>query len=419
MEYDPALRQKRARTARKIALLNVKYSPNLGDGIIAECLESELSRLKPEWEVRSIDLAGRMSYGTGLDRSRGVALTVLEHLPSPVRRIVTSIALRTLIRLRYRRVWRDAGSDVDAAIIGGGQLFADADLNFPLKISAALNELQAPSTPVAVFGVGVAGRFSRKGHKLLVEALEDAPIAHVATRDQASSDRWDRSFARSGIPVSEICCDPGLLASQVYPVSSRHESERKTIGIGIVNPATIQLHSGASSSFSRSEALSYWSRLCEDLLGHGYRITLFTNGPQDDESFLSEVLEAVDSEKVARAPKAMSPHDLAQTVSGFDAVIAHRLHASILAYAYCIPHVGLGWDPKIKAFFTSVGREEYAVDPAHTSPARLTDLVAKAIQNGLDEERHTAVMEETRTAIRTCVEDLEAALSDTDESPPY
>jgi len=31
-------------SARRIALLNVKYSPNLGDGLLSECLEAELAR---------------------------------------------------------------------------------------------------------------------------------------------------------------------------------------------------------------------------------------------------------------------------------------------------------------------------------------------------------------------------------------
>ena len=43
----------------KIALLNVKFSPNLGDGLLSECLERELAEALPGATVVSIDLAGR------------------------------------------------------------------------------------------------------------------------------------------------------------------------------------------------------------------------------------------------------------------------------------------------------------------------------------------------------------------------
>jgi hypothetical protein len=55
-----------AAPARRIALLNVKYSPNLGDGLLSECLEAELAHtfqaIAPGTQVFSIDLAGRRAY---------------------------------------------------------------------------------------------------------------------------------------------------------------------------------------------------------------------------------------------------------------------------------------------------------------------------------------------------------------------
>ena len=39
-----------------IGVLNVRYSPNLGDGLLAECLEAELRSIRPGIETRSIAL---------------------------------------------------------------------------------------------------------------------------------------------------------------------------------------------------------------------------------------------------------------------------------------------------------------------------------------------------------------------------
>ena len=64
----------------KIVLFNVKYSPNLGDGVIAECLEAAL-RAQTGAEVLSLDLAGRTTYGAARHAARGAAIRLLRHLP--------------------------------------------------------------------------------------------------------------------------------------------------------------------------------------------------------------------------------------------------------------------------------------------------------------------------------------------------
>jgi hypothetical protein len=99
----------------KIALLNVKYSPNLGDGLLSECLERELSAALPGAQVVSIDLAGREIYRDHGASRRGRAIAVLEHLPSWARRHVVRLALTALVRLRLRRHFRDRLAGVDAS----------------------------------------------------------------------------------------------------------------------------------------------------------------------------------------------------------------------------------------------------------------------------------------------------------------
>ena len=47
----------------KIAIINAKYSANLGDGAIAECLEDQLRKRVPNLNVFSIDRGGSSDYG--------------------------------------------------------------------------------------------------------------------------------------------------------------------------------------------------------------------------------------------------------------------------------------------------------------------------------------------------------------------
>ncbi len=49
----------------KIVVFNVKYSENLGDGLLAQCIEAGLIRGAGHIEVETIDLAGREGFGMG------------------------------------------------------------------------------------------------------------------------------------------------------------------------------------------------------------------------------------------------------------------------------------------------------------------------------------------------------------------
>ena len=85
-------------------IFNVKCSPNLGDGLIAECLERELEAAAPELAPISADLAGRPDYSPDYGRNRRRILLQLEKLPAPLRQAAVSMLLGVLIRWRYAPV---------------------------------------------------------------------------------------------------------------------------------------------------------------------------------------------------------------------------------------------------------------------------------------------------------------------------
>lgn len=402
----------------RIGLLNVKHSPNLGDGIIAECLETELSRIRPDWQVASIDLAGREEYGTGLDASRGLVLRILEALPGPLRQIATSAALSLLIAARYRPRWRRRLEGTAGVVVGGGQLFADTDLNFPLKLRAALGEVRRAGAHAAVFGVGVAREMSKPARSLFLSGLRKVDLCHLAVRDGASRFNWNRHFSRSGLPEASLCCDPGLLAGEIYPLAEQSERDRPLIGLGIVNPRTLDLHSHDDDDFSVRVAREFWVKLAHALLETGLDVSLFTNGPHDDELFLESVLSAASDPRIARAARPRTPSDLAATIAGFDGVAAHRLHACILAYAFRVPHVGLSWDPKLEAFFTSVGRRGYVANHTEGEAAEIAAMVGTALDEGIDPATHARTIATTRHAIEQCAESLERAIGGANAAEP-
>ncbi|QFT77348.1 polysaccharide pyruvyl transferase family protein [Erythrobacter sp. THAF29] len=397
----------------RIDILNVKYSPNLGDGVIAECLEEEIARQRPGWDAKSVDLAGRQDFGTGLDSARGRVLRVVDTMPLFLRRIALFLILSALVRFRLRSHWRRELKGSDAIVLGGGQLIAGADFNFPIKINGVLKEIRRPRRPFAVFGVGVAGNLNRTAKALFKRGLKPLEIVHVAVRDGASVAHWDSQIAANGIATAARCRDPGLLAGEVYSKSAFGEDRvRPLVGLGIVNPRTLDRHSSAVPLGHVDRALDQSAQLARCLLASGFDVSLFTNGPHDDEKYLGLVLESVGNPRLRRSPRPRLPRDLAGIVRSFDAVVAHRLHANILAYAFRIPHVGLAWDPKVRAFFNSVDRGPFVVDLVDSPPHAVCSLVARAYRDGIDRTTHRRVVQETRQAVGVCLDHLAAGMGE-------
>lgn len=393
----------------KVALVNVRYSPNLGDGLIAECLERGLARYLPGASFVSIDLAGRTEFSASAGSGRGKALALLAHLPKPLRQLAVSAILRSLISTRYRATWIAQLEGCTHTVLGGGQLLADADLNFPLKIGAVASLARAKHLPGAVFGVGVSPTWTHAGRSLFRKAMHDLAPSFVAVRDAGSAASWDRHFTGAALPAAQLCRDPGLLAAEIFPAPERPSRLRPLAGLGVIHPLTLNLHS-PGENLPAPAALGLWKQMIAALLAQDMDVALFTNGPSDDEAFLDTILAALPeagAQRVTRLPKPRRPRDLVTHIAGCDVIAAHRLHANIVAFACKVPHVGLGWDAKLPAFFESVGRGEFmSGEIQKTTPGTLSNLVVRALNTPIPEETHAQVMAETWAGIRACADAL-------------
>jgi hypothetical protein len=234
----------------KIALLNVKFSPNLGDGLLSECLERELAFALPGVEVVAIDLAGRAHYrGHGPSR-RGRVIALLEALPRWARRHAVRVALAVLVQIRLRRHVRDRLAGVDVVVVGGGNLLSDSDLNFPMKLAGALGEVARAKLPVAVHAVGVNRRWSRTGHQLFVRALGDAPLIVASVRDPRSQQAWRDLLEPHGLPPAGLAGDPGLLARHHFDPPPRDHAGATAgpvvVGLCVTSPLAVRYHASGS-----------------------------------------------------------------------------------------------------------------------------------------------------------------------------
>lgn len=384
----------------RVGIFNVKYSPNLGDGIIAECLEGELRRADARLCPVSIDLAGRSRFTARNGRHRRSVLRLLEILPAAQRRQVMPLALQLLVRTRLAPRFSRAVDRCDVAVIGGGALFADADQNFPTKIGAALSLCARRGVPVAVAAVGVSGEWSAAGLARMTDGLARADLLSVSVRDDTSAATWQRVFASQGIEPARTMPDPGLLCADQYGPAPARDTDAgcPVVGLCVTAPVVLRLHTDDEHDEAVLEA---WFRaVAEGLIDSGCDVVLFTNGSPEDCSFRDRIADRLGPRTGLRVePDFERPDQLVGCIAGLDAVLAHRLHACIAAYSYRIPAIGLAWDRKLRSFFEQTGRAGYVIDPREESPMATVRLARRALAEPVDPAVHSRLVRNARAGI--------------------
>lgn len=394
----------------RVAVLNVKFSPNLGDGLLAECLEAELRASTPGLKTLAIDLAGRTAYGVGGISYRQTALAVLSALPGPLRRAVVGTILSHVTLRSLVPGWRKILSSVDAVVVGGGNLISDNDLNFPIKLRAAMGEAADKGLPVALFGVGVADNWSSPGARMFRQAFGGVDLIHAAVRDTRSQAIWRDRLEPVGIREAAIVRDPAVLTALHFPAAPR-STDRPRIAVGLTNPVALSYH--GSIGLASGTALTEWmlALIC-GMVSRGWQVSVFTNGSPEDRAYLERLaprLRATGKQHLELIGAFETPADLARFISGQDLVLAHRLHACICGFAYAIPTIGFTWDRKLDSFFESVGRCEYIVDAGRTPVVDTLALADRALTEGADIAVRDLVVAESRTQVAMLAKALVAA----------
>jgi polysaccharide pyruvyl transferase WcaK-like protein len=92
-------------------------------------------------------------------------------------------------------------------------------------------------------------------------------------------------------------------------------------------------------------------------------------------------------------------------------IIAHRMHACILAHSFAIPAIGLKWDVKLDSFFALSGREAFIADCADLDPVTLIALTHRALAIGVDRAQLDQLVAMTRADVGLLAQRITDAIS--------
>ena len=384
-----------------VRLFNVKYSPNLGDGLLSECLEQALITCGANASTHSVDLAARTSYTTG-GESRSLKLRVLEAIPAMLRPLAVRLPLAIAARKSWAPHYARGLEGADCVVIGGGNLLADLDLNFPTKLSLAIHAAAGRGLPVYIYGCGVSAGWSKRGLALLNAALSTGAVRRVFVRDEMSKSLWDRQFGDAYAPPASVVRDPGLLACNVYAGASAPSggSGGQAIGVNVISHIALKYHAADAPSHEALEA--WYLGLVASLIGNGQQPVLFTNGSPEDRAYLAALrpkLESLSQSDRILFPDAATPAELVELIAALGGLVAFRMHAIIAAYSCGVPFLALSWDPKLDAFVKSVNKPDWLCAVATSSPTQSAAMLAAAMAGGIAPSERLAVVEQAMDGV--------------------
>ncbi len=406
-------------------IFNDRYSDNLGDGVIAECLERVLTKSLPHCQILTVDISNLSCYPAGAD-VRGPAFAWAEALMRIARstrlaRIAARVSAGARLSLVYKKAMRMHLTDCAAIVIGGGNLISGSSDYFARRLQIIVALCRELKIPILIYSVGVVplATWERDAAARLKKTFRSSQnIVFVSTRDQRSTANWSSIFEGR---EPEICRDPGLLAAEVYESAlggasvtlANSKDGRPRVGIGVINGSL--LIGTRTISTAVSAEIHLYSELAFELIRAGCHPIYFTNGNNHDESTLSEVKEynAKNHPEIANlseyAIQPRTPEELVTTIAQFHAIVAHRMHANIIAYSLRIPHVGLSWEKKIEDFFESVGRNQFLVKGGVDARATV-GIVMDAMKEGIDLARHAEVLGEAHNGVTRLAGALQLAV---------
>lgn len=365
-------------TRPRAALLNAHFSANLGDGLLSDSL---MFGLKEHLDSFPVDLAARETISTLGGSRRGQIIKGLNALPSPIRSFLISRIQAHLLKTKWQPHFAKYLVDCDLVIVGGGNLIADQDLNFPVKISAAIEETIRLGKPCFIYAVGVGSHFSQKGKAMFDDAFRRADLRGVYVRDEKSRRNWNKNFSSSSGHAATVVWDPGLISSLCWPEEKL--TTNLPIRVGIISPNELVYH---GSKMDVLNLTAWYGTFISQLAESGQPVRLFSNGSPEDTRYLVEEIASIFPAIPYDLPE--NQEKLARLVARSSLVSAFRLHALIPAVSYKCPILALAWDEKVRSFAEKIGSPTVCIDVKNTDPKEAADLVVAEMKTQRNYTQH-------------------------------
>ena len=365
----------------KILILGCYYSPNLGDGVICECVAKQIRDKYLDADIYIEDLWDRSGFSSRDQDNTSIPIShkqlIYRRLRGFCYRIITKylnwdvqyISMNNRLRENQAQLDRICAYDCDLVVFAGGQMFMDG---YALRLWYVIKNFEKKGVPVILNACGTGPTYSKKLRKHLRYALNASNVVAVSCRDDVQTVN-EFYFPLTADAVETF--DPALSCANTYGIEKNNDA--KVVGLGIMQTGRL----------SPKVMLRFWHRLIAELENNQVPWKVFVNGENCDLSYARYVIETLPGlhknfeDCFVQIP--LEPEELLRTISQFKSIISFRLHSHIIATSLDIPSVAVVWDDKVRSFFEKIGHPERCCT-IHSSPIEVLDKLAVAEMEGFD-----------------------------------
>lgn len=319
---------------KKIIVIGDLESNNIGDPLLVDNFSKILERQGVEvtkWDINNFVKNEPIIVG----QSHGTLQRIKKAVHSFVPKGVEEWYYYTSTNEDWESLRRYMNQNkIDRLVFAGGQMFMSY---YVKQISSIVKIADDYKVPVFFNAIGVGNLKNYLIRHNLKRALNKNIVKGISIRD--SSALMEKILHRK----VKIHIDSVAMSNFVYT----ENPTKVDVGIGVIYRENQQ-------ELIKSQLIF----IINTLNRQGKEWRLFSNGDVNDYKFGLAILKEMgyDSKKMTKRP--LNPKELIYTVTGFKKVIAYRLHAHIISYAFNIPSYGLTWDKKVMEFFTLINHPE-------------------------------------------------------------
>jgi len=275
---------------------------------------------------------------------------------------ITNIRTKIKWILKDKQIFRNRlielvdKNDDNLFIIAGGALLSRA-LYYSIRINEIINVARRFDGKVVFNAVGIEKCSGKSVSRKLIQGfLKKKQVVGFSTRDHIEDvpALTNRESFYLQIP------DPGIWASEAFGISKK---ESNIVGIGTISEeayTSVILEDKRAESVTCDTLFEFWKSIIVELEHKNIPWKMFTNGGAKDcrlaYTFLKRNGYSIEDHLV---PPAENSRELIEQISQFKAVVAHRLHALIVASSLKIPVVPVVWSDKVVKFSELINNTSY------------------------------------------------------------
>ena len=381
-----------------IGIVSESASDNLGDAAIYESIRSFLS---PFCDVVPVPLTtpSRSSSGSGASKPRARGRMFL---PPRTRAQIKWYMLGG--RKAQRRKYERYISEVDAVIIGGGQLLKSNIALFPERIHEICRICTSQSKKVGFFGVGVDSNPDKISRIIFDNSVRISD--YFGVRDDISKTNLSR-FTQDHKKIATHA-DPAFLISR-SPEAASHGISDNLILINVMSFRVFASRKLDSDDINHDNYIETLTRLYS-LFKDTHDVEIFTTGDQADLADAQHVSDSAHRLTGAR-PIVHHPHDLDglfALIGRARHVIASRMHAGIIARALGANVVCADWDSKIEGCWTRIGEGDRVFRGSLLNQPQSAEQIAGHLFGFTGGELPDDARADIEAGLRTCLNAITA-----------